>query len=102
MSVVEECLAQNHAEFQGLLDRMEKAIEGDDPDAAIEFAQTAATIAWLKGCGIFASPRLEALLARVGQALPQAGPPRQPSSERLRELTIMSAGFAVGGHTRLA
>jgi len=102
MSVVEECLAQNHAEFHGLLDRMEKAIEGGDPNAAIEFAQAAATIAWLKGCGIFASPRLEALLAHVGHALPQAAPPHQPSSERRRVLTIMSAGYAVGGHTRLA
>ena len=102
MSVVEERLAQNHAEFQDLLDRMEKAIEGDDPDAAIEFARTAATIAWLKGCGIFASPRLEALVARVGRTLPQAGPTRRRSSGPRRVLTIMSAGYAVGGHTRLA
>lgn len=102
MSEIEERLAQNHVEFQRLLDRMEKAADGGDPDAAIEFAQTAATIAWLRGCGIFASPRLEALLARVGHMLPQAEPPARRPSARRRVLTVMSTAYAVGGHTRLA
>ncbi|PWK83088.1 glycosyltransferase [Fulvimonas soli] len=98
----EERLAQNHAEFQARLDRMEKAIGDGKPDAAIELAQAAASIAWLKGCGIFSSPRLEALLARIGHALPQAAEAAPRADERRRVLTVMTSAHAIGGHTRLA
>lgn len=102
MQTTEERLAQNHAEFQTLLDHMEAAIDAGDFNAAISHARVAATLAWQRSCGIFASPRLESLLARVGQALPP-GPPRSPRTDgRRRVLTIMSQGYDTGGHTRLA
>jgi GT2 family glycosyltransferase/glycosyltransferase involved in cell wall biosynthesis len=102
MQTTEARLAQNHAEFQALLDSMEAATDTGDFNAAISYARAAATLAWKRSCGIFASPRLESLLARVGHALPP-GPPRSPQpGGRRRVLTVMSQGYDTGGHTRLA
>ena len=65
MQTTEARLAQNHAEFQALLDRMETSINAGDFNAAISYARVAATLAWQRSCGIFASPRLESLLERL-------------------------------------
>lgn len=99
---IKERLAQNHAEFQALLDRMDEAVEAGQADIAIELAEAAASIAWLQGCGIFASPRLESLLARIGKTLRPSPPEAQPAGTDRQVLTIMSSAHAVGGHTRLA
>lgn len=99
---VEERLAQNHVEFQQLLDRIEEATESRDYDTAIRLAESAASQAWLKGCGIFSSARLESLLTRIGRALPDVPlTPRQTTVQR-RVLTVLTTAYAVGGHTRLA
>ena len=99
---IEERLAQNHTEFQALLDRMEEAVEAGRADTAIGLAEAAASIAWLQGCGIFSSPRLESLLARLGKSLHARPPEARPVGADRHVLTIMSSAHAVGGHTRLA
>src|SRR6185312_15376435 len=99
---IEERLAQNHTEFQALLDRMEEAVEAGRADTAIGLAEAAASIAWLQGCGIFSSPRLESLLARLGKSLHASPSKARPVGANRHVLTIMSSAHAVGGHTRLA
>ena len=99
---IEERLAQNHAQFQRMLDEVETSIAAGNLEQAIQLAGEAAALAWLQGCGIFASPRLEALLMRIGQGLP-AGTPRQREPGRQRHVvTVVSRAYDTGGHTRLA
>lgn len=99
---IEDRLGQNHAEFQHLLDAAEKALAADDINGAIGITRQAATLAWNRSCGIFASPRLEALLARIGRAIPSgASSPRQKGEQR-RVATVMSQAYSMGGHTKLA
>ncbi|MBD8871245.1 glycosyltransferase [Rhodanobacter sp. DHB23] len=99
---IEERLAQNHARFQRMLDEVEACLAVDNLEQAIQVAGEAAMLAWLKGCGIFASPRLEALLIRIGQAIPSEMPRKRETGRQRHVLTVVSRAFGTGGHTRLA
>ncbi|MEW9572824.1 glycosyltransferase [Rhodanobacter sp. Si-c] len=99
---IEERLAQNHARFQGMLDGIEAAIGANDLEHAIELATNASALAWLQGCGIFASPRLEALLARIGQAIPAETPRKRETGGQRHVVSVVSRAYDTGGHTRLA
>lgn len=100
-------IQQNHAAFQQMLDQLEAAIGKGSPELALHHAWQAGMHAWSRSCGIFASPRLESLLARIGQLLPApASPQRTPDSKRhgaeRHVVTVMTQAYASGGHTPIA
>lgn len=97
----DQSIEANHAAFQQLLSAVEQNVERSAWEAAMQCATAAANWAWLHSCGVFASPELEALLARIGAALPDPPLERRESGRR-HVLTVVSGAYAVGGHTRLA
>ena len=67
------------------------------------YAATAATIATHKHCGVFASPRLEAVLSAVGRQIISCATTRRPGGHRpfRKVLHVGSELSAVGGLTRM-
>jgi GT2 family glycosyltransferase/glycosyltransferase involved in cell wall biosynthesis len=95
-------IQQNHTAFQQLLDQVEAAVDKGSLELAMHYAWQAGMHAWTHSCGIFASPRLEALLARIGRLTPAPAPPqRAPGAER-HVVTVMTQAYASGGHTPIA
>jgi O-antigen biosynthesis protein len=94
-------VTNNYIAFQQLLAKVDVAVEAKDWEQAIQFATNAANWAWLHSCGIFASPELEALLARIGEALPDRSVANRGVGKR-HVVTVISSAFETGGHTRLA
>lgn len=97
-------IEQNHAQFLEFLQLAERHFERNDVLSAAIFCQVAADWAWHHHSGQFYSRRLEALLRHIARHLPAR------SSEAVKfdlpeegeVLHVLSAGYAVGGHTRLA
>lgn len=98
-------VARNLETFRGLESIAEGSLAAARYDDAAAWAQIAADYAWRNHPGIFASPRLEAVLATIGR---EAVPPREP--RRLadaavlprRVLHVLTEASGIGGHTRLA
>ena len=98
---IESTIDRNHDEFREHLERLEAAVEQGDWQLAIEQAEMTARRAWLHGCGVFAAPAFEALLQRIGRALPDVPPVAGPPGQR-RVVTVLSCALPLGGHSRLA
>ncbi|RDS79673.1 glycosyltransferase [Dyella monticola] len=94
-------IEKNHATFRQMVADVEAAIACADWNQAIYLSGVAARWAWLNSCGIFASPELEALLTRIGSALPDHDACRRGEGKR-HVVTVMSSAHDSGGHTRLA
>jgi hypothetical protein len=77
------------------------AARGDDA-AAAAVAQIAARHAFHRNAGVFASPRLERVLLRLGNALPaaHAAAPAQSGGHRRNVLHVLTYARPVGGDTR--
>ncbi len=92
--------------FGGLLQASEDFGERREFVAAAAYAQMAAHYAYWNHGGLWASSRLEAVLAKVGRTLPVgresnsvARPGRNETPRRI--LHVMTAAYAIGGHTRM-
>lgn len=97
-----ERLDRNWEVLQHLVARSERlARRGRHQQAAVS-AMTAATFAWCNPSGVFASDRLEDVLARLADTLPAAGraTPR-PAGSRRRVLHVASQLYGTGGHTQM-
>lgn len=72
-------------------------------DDAAAWAQIAADYAWRNHPGVFASPRLEAVLKAIGrEALPPGEHRRPPNAPLGSVLHVLTEAGPIGGHGRLA
>jgi glycosyltransferase involved in cell wall biosynthesis len=76
------------------------AADRDDEQAAA-LCQLAADYAWRNHAGVFTSPALEETLEVMGHRCAQGHGHRRDRTAVRDVLHVMTAGFAVGGHTRL-
>ncbi len=90
-------------QYRDILSRFEDVAESCWRQGRLEDAVAAAAMgAHLAGVGhpgVLASPRLEAVLTSISQALPGL-PSRRAPTEPERVLIVATATYAVGGHTR--
>ena len=94
-------IQEAHAAFEQMLDRIEVLSARGEHELAASAAQHAANRAWLRHCGIFASPRLERALAGLATALrPAASFPRNTEGQRKVAL-VATRAFPAGGHSRI-
>lgn len=106
-------LRSAYGRYCRLLDLAEEQFAASRPKAAVALAQVAARLAFPANVGLFASPRLEALLVKIGQAQAvaqsashplaadqSAAPDAGSGSGRLRLLHVLSYARPVGGDTR--
>lgn len=98
-------VAANHRAFERLVAASTSALRVGAAHTGAVFAYMAGQLAWQHHAGIFASPRLERLLARLGRRRVAAAPgtvaapwPRR-APERI--LHVLTEAYQVGGHTRL-
>jgi len=106
-------LAGNLGTFGRLLDRAEEMLRGRRPLASAIYAGIAANYAMSHHTGLFMSPRLEALLQRIGrESIAEVSSGRTPypvgSRERLPQgqsphqvLHVLTRAQGVGGDTRM-
>lgn len=97
-----QLVRSNHARFRELLAEATRLTRAGDTEAGLLKAQEAAFWAWRNSCGLFASPELEALLARLSAQLTLPALPAKPESGLRRVLTVMTLAGSVGGHSRMA
>ena len=93
-------LERHHGDLLRLTGRAERELAAGRPEAAAAWAQIAGQFAWTNHSGVFASPRLEALLFRLSATIAtvtRAAPPRQDPRSVLHVLT---QAYATGGSTR--
>lgn len=100
----------NARELQRLVGEAREAADRDQLDLAANILQQAASFAWFNHAGLFFDPDLEALLTRLGRALPprRAVPARQRSLPRQGRtasprvvLHVASQLYSTGGHTQM-
>ena len=97
---VREVMTQNRVTFENLLGRAEQAWRDRDTRGAAALAQAAANWAWHHHPGFFVSTRLEELLLDIGRKL--FGDESRPVNSCVDVLHVLTEGYDVGGHTRLA
>jgi hypothetical protein len=68
-------------------------------DDAISTVELAASVAAVSHSGVYASLRMERLLARIGGTLPPFAP--RPAEATGRVLHVVTETYATGGHTRM-
>jgi hypothetical protein len=99
----ESAVRSNFARFEALVSIAESFEQESDPQAAVACAQVAAACAWRNHAGVFASPRLERLLTRIGSRALSAGPVALVRSRRTppqRVLHVLTKARAMGGDSR--
>lgn len=112
---IDERIEAHRRRFDELLAAAQTKLERGDAEAGARLAQVAAALAWHSPTGLFSSPRLESLLATIGQRLATTANPatktagtdasgaRGSSSDRIGSvLHVFTTAYLVGGHTRLA
>lgn len=99
-------IAYHREVLSGLESLAEAALNEGHHDAAAAWVQVAADYAWHNHPGVFASPRLEAVLREIGRHGIPAG---RASRRGLKEagwpatvLHVLTEAGPIGGHTRLA
>ena len=98
-----ERILSNFARFEAEVDRAASAYAKGELEMAAFYAATASTIATHTHCGIFSSPRLEAILNAIGRRIA----PGDKAAKRNRTgaikkvLHVGSELSAVGGLTRM-
>ena len=94
-------IAGNATVLEALEDRVEALAAAGDVHTAVAVAQIAGEFAYRNHAGVFASPRLERVLADLGRAhvpAPDAAPPARPGEV----VHVLSEAYDTGGHSRLA
>jgi hypothetical protein len=105
-SGIENRIARHFTVFQDLVATAEEFAANEEWTAAAAYAGMAATYATWNHAGLFTSPRLETILARVGKtvaakvAAPRGEPHRSQPVKKV--LHVLTEGYGLGGHTRLA
>ena len=98
-------LDRNWAVLSRLVTRAERHARRGRHEQAAVTAMTAATFAWCNPTGVFASPRLEEVLAGLGATLPEPRPvPRpvpRPTGGRPSVLHVATQLYPTGGHTQM-
>ncbi len=98
----EGALRQHHDRFDRLVEYAEKAQLRGNLDLAALYAQNAALHATRFHPGIFASTRLERLCAELSATLAAPAKPSSRAADPGALLDVLTAAYAVGGHSRLA
>jgi hypothetical protein len=102
--VADASVARNLEVFRALESIAEGSLAAGRCDDAAAWAQIAADYAWRNHAGVFASPRLEAVLETIGyEAVPpcEARRPTHALPPR-RVLHVLTEAGRIGGHIRLA
>ena len=92
----------NFARFEAEVKLAETAYASNELEMAAFYAATAATIATHTHCGIFASPRLEAVLNAVGRRIaPGETAGKSLGKHAFKKVLHVGTELAVGGLTRM-
>lgn len=97
-------LTRNREVFERLVRLADGSKDKGHDDLAVGYAQVAAQFAWHNHPGLLASRPLERILGELGQqrmqdtVIDRTGGPEARSPRSL--LHVMSAAYAIGGHTR--
>ena len=94
-------IRENAATLASLEDAVEHLHDEGDPHAAAAIAQVAGDFACRNHAGVFASPRIERVLAEIGRRHVAPSASTAPG-ERSGVLHVLTEGYDTGGHTRLA
>ena len=98
-------LAFNRRALAVLEDACERFFAAGRHEDAAAAAEIAGRIGWMNHPGVFASERVEKVLAAIAEARFAWGPPALPMPEAGRPervLHVLTEGYDTGGHTRLA
>lgn len=102
MSPNAERIARNFAEFEHYLQRAQGYLARGELAAATAHCAIASHIATQNHCGIFWSPRAEAVLNAVGKRMaPSPAPHVRRNNDFKRVLQICTQVSTVGGHTKM-
>jgi glycosyltransferase involved in cell wall biosynthesis len=93
-------VARNGAVLRALEAHVESLHRAGDDLGAAAWSQIAGEFAHRNHPGRFTSPRIEAVLARVGATLPPVRAPR--ATEVRRVLHVLTEAYNTGGHTKQA
>ena len=93
-------IAGHAATLRALEARVEALHCAGDREGAAAIAQVAGEFAYRNHAGVFASPRIERVLAAIGREAVGAGPRPDPAPGTV--LHVLTEGYDTGGHTRLA
>ena len=98
-----ERILSNFARFEAEVDRAASAYANGELEMAAFYAATASTIATHTHCGIFGSPRLEAILNAIGRQIAPGdkAAKRSKAGAIKKVLHVGSELSAVGGLTRM-
>ena len=98
-----ERILSNFARFEAEVDRAADAYARGEPELAAFYAATASTIATHTHCGVFSSPRLEAILNAIGRRIAPGDKTatRNRTGAIKKVLHVGSELSAVGGLTRM-
>ena len=96
-----DLVEQHHKIFASLVTSTEQLLRKNRFQQACLVAEVAAYFAATHHCGIFASPRLESALRRIGQAvIRRSGVPGQLPPFPQHVLHVLTEAHAIGGSTR--
>lgn len=98
---IDDRIRANRLRFDTLVRDAERRIARGDAGSAAVVAQVAAALGWHSPTGLFASPRLEALLRTIGEGTPITSRRQAVASGPERVVHVLTTAYAVGGHTRL-
>lgn len=96
-----ESLLANREMYERLVAMAIRGFGENRPDAAATFCQLAATWAWQNPCGVFADPRLEAVLAASAPPAERAQRPWSAPDRPRKVLHVLTEAYRIGGHSRL-
>ena len=93
-------LDRNHADLLRLTELAEREMAAGRLDGAAAYVQIAGQLAWTNHTGVFASPRLEAVLARLAATSPPLRRAEAPRADPREVLHVLTQAYATGGSTR--
>jgi glycosyltransferase involved in cell wall biosynthesis len=93
-------LDRHHDDLLRLTELAEAELAAGRRDGAAAYAQIAGQLAWTNHTGVFASPRVEAVLAQLADALPAARRDEPPRDDPREVLHVLTQAYATGGSTR--
>jgi hypothetical protein len=93
-------LDRHEQELRELIGTARRHLAATRWDVAATYAQIAAQHAWLNHAGVFASPELEDVLARLGARCAPAPRPAARRAEPRAVLHVLTQAYGTGGSTR--
>lgn len=99
-ATAERHIQQHLSQFDDLLRATEQFADRRESSTAAVYAQAAAKHAQSNHAGVWASHRLERLLARIAGALPEDQRRTAKESNTKTVLHVLTTAYTLGGHTR--